>query len=73
MISLSNWANRKQNIQRQSAEGRGGVELLRHGNEAYRASIEPVDQSREVEKRTAQPINLIYDDAIDVVAVDVFE
>ena len=46
---------------------------MRHRNKTDRALVEPVYQPCEIEKRPAQTINLIYDDAIDVVGVDIFE
>jgi len=63
----------KQDVERQTTERRSGIELLRHGNEANRALIEPVHQAREIEERPAQPVNLVYNDAVDSTRIDVFE
>jgi len=46
---------------------------LRHRNKTDRALVEAVHQPREIQKRPAQAIHLIYNDAIDVVGVDIFE
>src|SRR5712692_2257027 len=49
---------RKQDVQRQPAERRSGVELLGYGDETDRALVKPVHQPGEIQKRPAQPVHL---------------
>src|ERR1700731_4012154 len=63
----------EQNIEREAAKRSGRVELLRYRNEGNRSLIELVHQPGEIEKRTAQAVNLIYNHAIEATLFDVFE
>ena len=53
MISLSNWAKDKQDIEREAAQGIGRVELLRYRNEADVVLVEDLDNAGEVNQRPA--------------------
>src|SRR5882724_6821732 len=64
---------RKENVQRQPAERARGVELLRYRHKADRALVETVHETGEIEKRPAQSIHLIYNDAIYATALDILE
>src|ERR1700726_300437 len=64
---------RQQNVERQTAERGGGVELLGDGDEADRVLVEAVHEPCEIEQRPAQPVNLIYNHAIEAASLDVFE
>src|SRR5204863_3130644 len=64
---------REENIQCQTAERRGRVELLGHGNKTYRTPVEAVHQPCEIEERPAEPVDLIDEDAIHTARFDVVE
>ena len=71
MISRSNWAKDKQDIEREAAQGIGRVELLRYRNEADVVLFEDLDNAGEVDQRPAQPVHLVDDHAVDRPAANV--
>jgi hypothetical protein len=64
---------RQQHIQRQSAHGGGGVELLGDGNERHAMLIEQLDEFCEVGQRTGQAVDLVDDNHIDFAGAHVVE
>src|SRR5260370_14820282 len=57
---------RQQDIQAESAQRRVGVELLRDGYEADALFLEHLHHPAEVDQGTAQTIDLVNNDAIDL-------
>lgn len=55
----------QQDVQREPADGVGAVELLSNGDESYAALLERLHQAGEVHQRSAQPIHLVDDNAVD--------
>ena len=62
---------RQQNVQRQSAHRVGRIELLRDRDERHAVVVERLHDPREVEKRTAQAIDLVDDHAVDFAGVNI--
>jgi hypothetical protein len=73
MISRSNWAKLRQNVERQPAHRVRRIEVLRDGHERDIVSFEGFDDSSEVHQRPAEPVNLVNDHAIDLPSLDVGE
>src|SRR6266446_4110112 len=59
-------SKRQKDIERQPAKRCIRVELLGNRHETDAVLIEKSDNAGEVEKRPAQAVNLIYDDAVDL-------
>ena len=64
---------REQDIEREPAHRRAGVEILRHRHETHATLVEERQQTREVEQRPAQPVYLVHHHAIDPVSFNVGE
>ncbi len=62
---------RKQDVQRQAAHGRVGVELLGDGDKDHVVLIKELQQLAEVEEGTGEPVNLVDDHAVDAPFLDV--
>src|SRR5262249_36270166 len=62
---------RQQHVQRQSAHGRGGVELLGDRHKEHTMLVEQLDELSEVRQRAGQAVHLINDDDIDFTRPDI--
>ena len=71
ITSRSNWAKRQQDVQRQPAHRRRGVELLGDADERDVVPVEHLDDAGEVGQRARQPVDLVDDDDVDDAALDV--
>src|SRR5688572_306431 len=58
-------------MQRQAAERRVGVELLRDRDKADAMPLKQLHHPGEIDQRTAEPIDLVNHDAIDLARLDV--
>src|SRR6266851_2283062 len=56
---------RQQHVERETTHRATAVELLRHGNEADASLVEHLHNAREVQQRTAEPVDLIHHHAIN--------
>src|SRR5579872_2745072 len=61
----------EQNMQCQAAKWRFRIELLRSGDEAHAVLLKKLHHLGEVNQRTAQTIDLVNNDAIDLAGLDV--
>ena len=61
----------EQDVQRQPAHGRGGVEGLRDRDERHAVAVEDFHQLREVHQRAAEAIDLVDHDHIDQSGLDI--
>jgi hypothetical protein len=64
---------REQDVQRQPAHGRGGVEGLRDGDEGHAVPIEHLDQLGEVGERAAEAVDLVDHHHVDQPILDVLQ
>ncbi len=63
----------KQDVQRQPAHGRGGVERLRHRDEGHAVPVEHLDQFGEVGQRPRQSVDLVDHHHVDQTVLDVLQ
>jgi hypothetical protein len=61
---------RQKDVQRQAAEGTRRVELLGHRHEAHSVPVEDLDDSREIEQGSTEPVDLVHHDAVHRPSLD---
>src|SRR5882724_5539356 len=64
---------REQDVQRQPSQRRARIELLSNGHEAHVVLLEDTQHAGEVQQRSAQAVDFIYDYAIEFACFDRLE